>query len=108
MFLRNILFYSDDVEQVAEEHGDTRLAWEEWLGRIQDTATGIPVPDFNYLRGRFYSYADFAEVVRLLRATSVERQSNKRWTSRFYIPLRRARSLYRPQCNADRAESRIY
>jgi hypothetical protein len=93
MFLRNILFYSDDVEQVADEHSDTRRAWEEWLKRIQDTATGIPRPDFSYLTDRFYSYADFAEVVRLLRATAVERQSNKRWTSRFIFPFG-AHALY--------------
>ena len=93
MFLRNILFYSDDVERVAEEHSDSRRAWEEWLKRIQDTATGIPRPDFNYLMNRFYSYADFAEVVRLLRATAVERQSNKRWTSRFIFPFG-AHALY--------------
>ena len=93
MFLRNILFYSDDVERVAEEHNDSRRAWDEWLKRIQDTATGIPRPDFNYLKDRFYSYADFAEVVQLLRATAVERQSNKRWTSRFIFPFG-AHALY--------------
>lgn len=93
MFLRNILFCSDDVERVAEEHSDSRRAWEEWLKRIQDTATGIPGPDFGYLIDRFYSYADFAEVVRLLRSTAVERQSNKRWTSRFIFPFG-ARALY--------------
>ncbi len=93
MFLRNILFYNDDVDRVAEEHSDSRRAWEEWLKRIQDTATGIPKPDFSYLKDRFYSYADFAEVVRLLRATAVERQSNKRWTSRFIFPFG-AHALY--------------
>ncbi|MGR6913607.1 hypothetical protein ACU635_05080 [[Actinomadura] parvosata] len=93
MFLRNILFYSDDIDRVAEKHGDSRRAWDEWLMRIQDTAIGIPRPDFNYLRSRFYSYTDFAEVVHLLRATAVERQSNKRWTSRFVFPFG-AHALY--------------
>ena len=93
MFLRNILFCSDDAERVAEEYSDDRRAWEEWLERIQDTAIGIPRPDFSYLRSRFHKYADFAEVVRLLRGTSVERQSNKRWTSRFIFPFG-AHALY--------------
>jgi hypothetical protein len=87
MFLRNILFYSDDVDRVAEVHSDARRAWEEWLKKIQETAAGISRPDFGYLTDRFYSFEDFAEVVRLLRATAVERQSNKRWTSRFIFPF---------------------
>jgi hypothetical protein len=93
MFLRNILFYSDDVERVAEKHSDSRRAWEEWLKRAQDTAIGISRPDFSYLKERFYSYEGFAEVVRMLRATAVERQSNKRWTSRFIFPFG-AHALY--------------
>jgi hypothetical protein len=93
IFLRNILFYSDDVDRVAEVHSDSRRAWEEWLKGIQGTAAGILKPDFSYLKERFDSYADFAEVVRLLRSTAVERQSNKRWTSRFIFPFG-AHALY--------------
>lgn len=93
MFLRNILFCSDDVERVAEEHADSRRAWDEWLTLIQDEAVGISRPDFTYLRERFNTFEDFAEVVRILRATAVERQSNKRWTSRFIFPFG-AHALY--------------
>ena len=88
LFLRNILFYSDDVERVAAQHSDSRRAWDEWLATIHETAAGFPQPpDFSYLRDRFHNFADFAEVVHMLRATAVERQSNKRWTSRFLFPF---------------------
>jgi hypothetical protein len=93
MFLRNILFGSDDVDRVADEHPDNRRAWDEWLRVVQDAAAGIPSPDFGYLRSRFNTFADFAEVVRILRATAVEKQSNKRWTSRFIFPFS-ANALY--------------
>jgi hypothetical protein len=92
MFLRNILFNSDDVARIAEST-DSRRAWEAWLTHIQQAARGIPQPEFSYLRARFHTYADFAEVVRLLRGTVVERQSNKRWTSRFLFPFG-AHALY--------------
>jgi hypothetical protein len=93
MHLRNILFFSDEVEQIAEKHSDSRRAWEEWLRQIQDAPAGIPQPDFSYLVDRFYSFKDFAEVVSLLRGTAVERHSNKRWTSRFIFPFG-AHALY--------------
>jgi hypothetical protein len=93
MFLRNILFCTDDVDRVAEEHLDSRRAWDEWLTLVQDAAVGISRPNFGYLRDRFDTFADFAEVVRILRATAVERQSNKRWTSRFIFPFG-AHALY--------------
>ena len=88
MFLRNILFNSDDVGKIAEEQSESRRAWEAWLARMQETALGVPAPrDFGYLRSRFHSYHDFAEAVRLVRGAVVERQSNKRWSSRFVFPF---------------------
>jgi hypothetical protein len=87
MCLRNILFNSDDVVRIAEEQQDSRRAWQTWLTRIQDTARGVPHPDFSYLRTRFHSYDDFAQTVRLVRGAVVERQSNKRWSSRFVFPF---------------------
>lgn len=87
MFLRNILFNSDDVVRIAEECRDSRRAWETWLARIQETALGVPHREFHYLRSQFHSYDDFAQAVRLLRGAVVERQSNKRWSSRFVFPF---------------------
>lgn len=86
MFLRNILFNSDDVMRIAEEQRDSRRAWDTWLSRVQESALGVH-RDFGYLQSRFHSYADFAQTVRLLRGAVVERQSNKRWSSRFVFPF---------------------
>jgi len=49
-------------------------------------AGGIDQPDFSYLQKRFHSFEDFADVVELLRATSVEAATNKRWTSKYVFP----------------------
>jgi hypothetical protein len=89
MFLRNILFNSDDVARVADEVRESRRAWEIWLARMGDRARGVPHRDFSYLRPRFHSFEEFARVVRLLRSGVVERNSNKRWTSRFLFPFGR-------------------
>jgi len=89
MFLRNILFNSDDMARAAEEIRDSRLAWETWLARMGERARGVHDPDFSYLRPRFHSFEEFARVVRLLRSGVVERDSNKRWTSRFLFPFGR-------------------
>lgn len=93
MFLRNILFNNDDIARIAEEQRDNRRAWDAWLIRIQETARGVLHPEFTYLRARFHSFDDFAEAVRLIRGTVVERHSNKRWSSRFVFPFG-SNSLY--------------
>lgn len=87
MFLRNVLFNSDDVARIAEEQGDSKRAWDVWLARIQESALGVPHREFRYLRTRFHSFNDFAEAVRLVRGAAVERQSIKRWSSRFVFPF---------------------
>jgi hypothetical protein len=89
MFLRNILFNSDDAQRVADEVRDSRRAWEMWLARMGERARAVPHRDFSYLRPRFHSFDEFARVVRLLRSGVVERESNKRWTSRFLFPFGR-------------------
>ncbi len=93
MYLRNILFNSDDVMRVAEEQPDSRTAWDTWLARMADRAQAVPERDFSYLRSRFHEFNDFALVVRLLRGTVVERGRNKRWSSRFVFPFG-AHALY--------------
>ncbi len=87
MPLRNILFNSDDATRVAEEQRDSTRAWEVWLARMPESAGGVHSRDFSYLRQRFFSFGEFAQVVRLVRGAAVERQSNKRWSSRFVFPF---------------------
>jgi len=87
MSLRNILFNDDEVLRLAEEQWDSRRAWEKWLKSMEESAHGVPDRDFAYLRERFHSFDEFAQVVRIVRGAVVERESNKRWSSRFVFPF---------------------
>src|SRR4029077_13205371 len=49
-------------------------------------AIGIAHPQFGYVRDRFHSFDDFAEIVSVIRSSSLEVNSNKRWTSKFVFP----------------------
>jgi hypothetical protein len=89
LYLRNILFNSDDVMRVSEQQPDSRSAWDTWLSRMAERAQAIPVRDFSYLRERFHSFDEFARVVKLLRGAVLERERNKRWSSRFIFPFGR-------------------
>lgn len=87
LHLRNILFNSDDVMRVAEKEPDSQTAWSAWLPRMADRAQAVPTRDFAYLKNRFHSFAEFARVIQLLRGAVVERDRNKRWSSRFVFPF---------------------
>lgn len=43
--------------------------------------------DMSYLRTVFNSFDDFAKAIELLRSSSFEAQSNKRWSSKFVFPF---------------------
>ncbi len=107
LYLRNILFNSDDVMRVAEQQSDSRTAWDIWLAKMAERAQAVPARDFSYLRDRFHSFEQFARVVRLLRGAVVERDSNKRWSSRFIFPFGRSALYEDLNIKADRA-SREY
>jgi hypothetical protein len=89
MYLRNILFNNEDIEQIDERNGDSRSAWEEWLKVMSERAFGIrPLPpDFSFLKTRFHSFHDFAAIVSMIRSSNLESASNRRWTSRFVFPF---------------------
>lgn len=94
--LRNILFNSPFLDEVQRRGGDDHARWGAWLARMQQEAEGVlDGTDFSYLRSVFtargHSFTEFVEVVRLLRTTSIEGDSNKRWTSKFAFP-------YGPAC----------
>lgn len=93
LYLRNILFNSDDVMRLAEKQPDSRSAWDAWLARMAERARAVPERNFSYLRSRFHSFDEFARVVRLVRGTVVEPHRNKRWSSRFVFPFG-ANALY--------------
>jgi hypothetical protein len=92
LYLRNILFNNPRLEAILEEFpNDDRARWAHWLEHIRKDSGGVPSPDFSYLRDRFHSFEHFASVVRFFKASAIEGDSNKRWSSKFVFP-------YGPHC----------
>lgn len=88
LHLRNILFNNPHLAEVRQIYPNENNRWEEWLKRMK-SATGIAHAHFDYLRQHFHSFDDFCEAVTLVRSTSLEVNSNKRWTSKFVFPYGR-------------------
>lgn len=92
LHLRNILFNDPYLAEVRSEFAHDTNRWDEWLKRMK-AAIGIAHPQFGYVRDRFHTFDDFAEIVALIRSSSIEVNSNKRWTSKFVFPYGK-HSLY--------------
>ena len=88
LYLRNILFNNPHLAEVRQSYPNDTNRWDEWLKRMK-AATGIAHAQFDYLRKHFHSFDDFCETVALIRSTSLEVNSNKRWTSKFVFPYGR-------------------
>jgi hypothetical protein len=86
MGLRHVLFNGSDLERIAASNTDDESRWSEWLAQMENEPCG-PREGFGYLRGRFRTFADFAQLVQLVRQTAIEAGANKRWSSRFIFPL---------------------
>lgn len=93
LYLRNILFNNPHLPEIRQSYQNDSNRWEEWSRRMKAAATGLNHPEFGFLRNHFHSFEDFCEVVSLVRSTSLEVNSNKRWTSKFVFPYGRG-SLY--------------
>ena len=85
LHLRNILFNNPSLDKILGLYPNDKGQWEAWL-KLMRSAPGINHPDFSYLKQRFHSFKDFYEVVSFVRSTSLEMDSNKRWTSKFVFP----------------------
>lgn len=88
LYLRNILFNNPYLAEIELTYTSEKNRWDEWLKRMK-AATGIAHAQFDYLHDHFHSFDDFSEVVSLVRSTSIEGNSNKRWTSKFVFPYGR-------------------
>ena len=89
LYLRNILFNNPHLAEIRLTYPDDSNQWEEWLKRMRAAATGLNHPEFDFLKNHFHSFEDFCEVVALVRSTSLDVNSNKRWTSKFVFPYGR-------------------
>lgn len=86
LYLRNVLFNNPQLVNIRLNYPTDSTRWNEWQRQMRATQTEIPQADFNYLQKHFHSFDDFCEVVALVRSTSLEVNSNKRWTSKFVFP----------------------
>jgi len=85
--LRGLLFNNPYVESIADGAASDEEKWRQWFERFAQGATGNGDADMSYLRRSFASFDDFAKAVELLRSSSFESRSNKRWSSRFVFPF---------------------
>lgn len=87
LHLRNILFNNEILAQILQRYPESKSAWVAWLDWMSTNAKGLIIRDFSYLKERFHSFQQFASLVNILRGSSVESESNRRWSSRFVFPF---------------------
>lgn len=85
--LRGLLFNNPYVETIAESALPDEGKWGQWFAKFAEGATGNGDGDMTYLRQSFTSFDDFAKAIELLRSSSFESRSNKRWSSKFAFPF---------------------
>jgi hypothetical protein len=85
--LRGLLFNNPYIESIAESTASDEEKWKQWFERFRQGATGNGDEDMTYLRRSFTSFDDFAKAIELLRSSSFESRSNKRWSSKFVFPF---------------------
>ena len=89
MRLRGLLFNNPYIESIAESELADEEKWRQWLEKFGQgsTGNGDGVADVDYLRQSFSRFDDFAKAIELLRSSSFESRSNKRWSSKFVFPF---------------------
>ncbi len=89
MRLRGLLFNNPYVESIAESKLSDEEKWRQWFDKFEQakTGNGDSAADVAYLRESFTSFDDFAKAIELLRSSSFESRSNKRWSSKFVFPF---------------------
>lgn len=85
--LRGLLFNNPYIESIADSSLPDEDKWKLWLEKFAEGSTGKGDGDMSYLRQSFSSFGDFAKIVELLRYSSFESNSNKRWSSKFTFPF---------------------
>lgn len=86
MGLRSVLFDNAQLGRLAKSKLDDESLWQAWLKQME-RAESPPPEGFGYLKSRFPRFQDFAELVSLVRQTSLETSNNVRWSSRFIFPF---------------------
>ena len=88
LHLRNLLFNNPKLDLISSCSGSDQYRWGIWEKEMRG-AQGINNPNFEYLKTRFPAFLDFSEIISILRSTSLELNTNKRWSSKFVFPYGR-------------------
>jgi len=73
------------LNEILHDYPNDSDRWKIWFEEMR-SAQGINNPNFEYLKNHFHTFEDFCHVVSIVRSTSLEMSSNKRWTSKFVFP----------------------
>lgn len=87
MALRNVLFNNDHLARFADPQLNDADAWDGWITEMAREADGDGGVDFGFLRSAFPTFRDFVDLVTLVRQTTLEASTNRRWSSRFVFPF---------------------
>ncbi|MDA7979458.1 MAG: hypothetical protein MPJ50_11900 [Pirellulales bacterium] len=87
ILLRNVLYNNQILPFILDRFPDDGRAWREWTSWMQENARGVAKRDFDYLQDRFSGFREFARLISMLRTSTVESESNRRWSSRFLFPF---------------------
>ena len=85
--LRGLLFNNPYIETIRERCNPDEDKWCDWMALFKKDATGRDDLNMEYLRKSFFNFDDFAKALELLRSSSFEARSNKRWSSKFVFPF---------------------
>lgn len=85
--LRGLLFNNPYIESIADSAQSDEEKWRQWFKKFDQGKTGNGDDDMAYLRDSFSCFGDFAKAIELLRSSSFESRSNKRWSSKFVFPF---------------------
>jgi hypothetical protein len=88
--LRNLLFNNPRMEEILRNaHGSDEDGWSQWLEVMREGASlgEHLTADFSYLRGRFDTFGELVNVIRLLRRITVDPGSERGWTFQFVFPI---------------------
>lgn len=85
--LRELLFNNPYVASISESAYSDEEKWRRWFEKFEHGKTNPGDDDMSYLRGSFTSFDDFSKAIELLRSSSFESRSNKRWSSKFVFPF---------------------
>lgn len=90
MRLRELVFNNPYLDLVnAKKDLSNEDKWKTWSKQFIENALYFEQKDFDKLKGQFNSqdgFNDFVSIINLIRVSSFEVSSNKRWTSKYIFP----------------------